>query len=78
MVDHLLKLDSPSHNDTCTINMPSWEKAILFASVFLPFRSNTPPPPEKMSGPSFEQTRSPFTLEFVLPSLVEIGQVVLD
>ena len=33
---------------------------------------------EKRSGPSFEQTRIPFTSECVVPSLVEIDQVVLD
>ena len=76
----------PFHsNDTCKINVQSLvsiesvvlEKAILLAIVFLSFHSN-PPPLEKMNGPSFEQTRIPFTSECVLPSLVEIGQVVLD
>ena len=129
MVDHLLKLDSPSHNDTCTINMPSWEKAILFASVILPFRSTTPPPWKnewplhlnkveshsprnvfcqvwlklakwfwikvfkklsmsfryfviipswKMAGSFIWATLNPFTKGYFVPSLVEIGPVVLE
>ena len=47
------------------------EKAIFFVSVFLPFLV-------KRSGPSFELPRIPFTSECVLPSLVEIGPLVLD
>ena len=35
-------------------------------------------PPEKGRDPSFEQAWIPFTKEYLVPSLVEIGPLVLE
>ena len=80
---HLNKFESPSSKDAlCKVwlKLAQWvwrRRFLYFVNVFSPF-CNYISPLEKEQGPSFEQTWIPFTQGCFVPSLVEIGSVVLE
>ena len=81
MVLHLNKLEHQSPKDAlCYVLLKLaqwfWRKLFNFIYVFLLFCNYLPL--KKGQGPSFEQNRIPFTQEYFVLSLVEIGPVVLE
>ena len=80
MVLHLQKLESPSPKDTLCKVWKNWlsgsgEKNFLISSMY--FRYFIIISPWERAGPSFDQIWIPITQGCFVPSLVEIGPVVL-
>ena len=79
---HLNKLESLSTKDALYqvwLKLAQWFWRIIFfkfVNVLSQFRNNLPL--ERGGGPSFNQTWFPFTQGCIVPSLVEIGQVILE
>ena len=82
LVLYLKKLESPSPKEAfCQycLKLAQWfcrRGFFNFVNVFLLFRHHLPF--EMGRGPSFEETWTPFTQGCFVPSLVEIGPVVLE
>ena len=77
---HLNKTESPSPKDAlCQVWLKLaqwfWRRFFYFVNVFLRFHNYLP---LKKGGPFIEDTRIPFTIVCFVPSLVEIGSVVLE
>ena len=80
MVLHLNKLESPSPKDALCVwlklTQRFWRRRFLNSLMYFCYIVITPL--GKGRGPLFEQIWIPFTQRCIVPSLVEIGPVVLE